>query len=242
MDENGAPGDGSDSSLIQDLHSALNDFEPQTPTVSDPGAGGDSSVSSSGPASGNAPTVPVPGPNVPSANITNSSSAINSGITEAESTPATATGGSNIGQGGGSIPPTSNDACDPGSSQGPIKFGQKSVSRFFTSAEDGSTWTHAGESIASVASGLRDGSISPDELGIEYVVRDGEMIAINNRSLLALRRAGFEPTQIVDVTGDAFAEKRITQRLAEMGGSGSDTIRVRGAGSDASYLDGLSSC
>lgn len=119
-------------------------------------------------------------------------------------------------------------------------FGQKSVGRFFTSAEDGSIFKFAGQNIADVASGLRSGNISPDELPIQYVVRDGQNIAINNRSLLALRRAGLDPAVTIDVTGDPFAEARITKRLAEMGGAPSDTIRVRGAGSNASYLDWLS--
>jgi hypothetical protein len=70
-------------------------------------------------------------------------------------------------------------------------------------------------------------------------VRDGQNIAINNRSLLALRRAGVDPTATIDVTGDPFAEARITNRLNEMGGAPSETIRVRGAGSNASYLDWL---
>lgn len=93
-----------------------------------------------------------------------------------------------------------------------------------------------GQNIADVASGLRSGAISPDELPIQYVARDGQNIAINNRSLLALRRAGLDPTVTVDVSGDAFAEARITNRLAEMGGQPSDTIRVRGAGPNASYF------
>jgi filamentous hemagglutinin len=121
----------------------------------------------------------------------------------------------------------------------PILFGQRSVGRFFTSEEDGSTFKFAGQNIADVASGVRSGAISPDELPIQYVVRDGQNIAINNRSLLALTRAGVDPTVTVDVTGDPFAEARITNRLNEMGGAPSETIRVRGAGSNASYLDWL---
>jgi len=43
------------------------------------------------------------------------------------------------------------------------------VGRTFTSAEEGSTFKHAGESIADVAKGLRGGKIPPDALPIEYV-------------------------------------------------------------------------
>lgn len=96
-----------------------------------------------------------------------------------------------------------------------------------------------GESVADVAAGLRRGSISPSELPIRYIVRDGQRIAINNRFLLALRRGGLDPTATVNVSGNPIFETRLSQRLAEMGGFPSETIRVRGAGSNASFLDWL---
>jgi len=72
-------------------------------------------------------------------------------------------------------------------------------------------------------------------MSIQYVVRDGQKIAINNRSLLALQRAGLDPSVTPDVTADAFNETGITNRLAEMDGQPLDTIRVPGAGPNASY-------
>jgi hypothetical protein len=42
---------------------------------------------------------------------------------------------------------------------------------------------------------------------------------LNNRSLLALRQAGMEPTIVRDVTGHPDFEQRLSQRLLEMGGS-----------------------
>lgn len=98
---------------------------------------------------------------------------------------------------------------------------------------------YAGQSIAKVASGLRSGAISADELPIEYIVRNGQNIAINNRSLLAFRRAGINPTRLINKTGDELLEARLDERLAEMGGIGSDTIRVRGAGFTASLFEPL---
>ena len=136
--ENGATSNSSDTDLIQYLHSLLTDFQPPTPTVSDPAAGSGSTVSSSGPASGNAPTVPVPGPQIPSANTTSSASAINSGITGSEAVPATATGGSNVGQGGnGNMPPTSNGgACeDDGEAAGNAAGGTETFYRGMSNAE-----------------------------------------------------------------------------------------------------------
>lgn len=57
--------------------------------------------------------------------------------------------------------------------------------------------------------------------------------------LLALRRSGFEPRIIRNVTSDAVVQGRVLGRLDEMGGAPSSTIRVRGAGRNASYLDWL---
>ncbi|MGH3080705.1 MAG: RHS repeat-associated core domain-containing protein, partial [Gaiellaceae bacterium] len=120
-----------------------------------------------------------------------------------------------------------------------ILFGQEGVRRTFTTAEEGSDFIFAGRRVADVASGLRRGTISSDDVPVRYIVRDGHRIAINNRSLLAFRRAGVAPTRTVDVTGNSVLETRLTGRLAEMGGSPSSTIRVRGAGRRASYLDVL---
>ena len=107
-----------------------------------------------------------------------------------------------------------------------IRFGQKGVSSSFRHGE------FAGRSIDDVAVGLRNGTISPNQLPIQTVTRDGVQIAVNNRSLLALRKAGLEPTIIKNVTGNPFFEKQITQRLGEMGGAVADdfipVIRVGG--------------
>lgn len=87
-----------------------------------------------------------------------------------------------------------------------------------------------------VANGLRSGRISPDQLPIEFIVRKGQRIAVNNRSLTALRRAGLQPTRTIDVTGDIVKVKRVENRLLEMGGLPSDVIRIRGAGGNASAI------
>jgi hypothetical protein len=130
-----------------------------------------------------------------------------------------------------------SSADDAGNASDDILFGQEGVRRFFTTAEEGSDFVFAGRRVADVASGLRKGSISPDDIPVQYIVRDGRRIAINNRSLLAFRRAGVSPTQTVDVTGNPVMEARLSKRLAEMGGAPSSTIRVRGASKESSYLD-----
>ena len=58
-------------------------------------------------------------------------------------------------------------------------------------------------SIQSVADSLTTGKLSADSLPIEYIVRDGKMITMNNRSLTALSKANMKPTVLIDITGDA---------------------------------------
>jgi hypothetical protein len=102
-----------------------------------------------------------------------------------------------------------------------IAFGQKSVSPTFRHGP------FEGKSIEDVSQALRSGDISPDQLPVKFVTRNGRPIAVNNRSLLTLRRANLEPTVTEDVTGDPFFERLITRRLAQMAGSPSDDIVVR---------------
>ena len=110
-----------------------------------------------------------------------------------------------------------------------LKFGQKSVK---------STFAHGpfkGQSIGDVAKGLRSGRISPDQLPIEYVVRNGERVALNNRSLTAFRRAGMEPTRLIDRTGIAEYENLLTSHLR--GSLPSDVIQIRGGAPGASLIE-----
>jgi RHS repeat-associated protein len=119
---------------------------------------------------------------------------------------------------------------------GEVLFGQASVSRTFTSAERGSVFKYAGKSIDEVASGLRGGSISPNEIPIEFVRINGETIAYNNRSLTALTRAGMKPTNMINVSHDVKKVEAVLARINEMGGKGSETIRIRGAGNNSSAI------
>jgi RHS repeat-associated protein len=110
-----------------------------------------------------------------------------------------------------------------------VQFGQSSVSNVFAHGP------FKGRTIGEVAGGLRSGTISPDDLPLDVVVRGGRSITINNRSLAALRRAGVKPTVVRDRTGDAHFEKLIDSHLR--GGSPSDVIRVRGGPTNASWLE-----
>jgi hypothetical protein len=92
-----------------------------------------------------------------------------------------------------------------------IRFGQKSISRIFRHGK------FAGKSIDEVAAGLRKGTIKPEQLPIKVITRDAKVYTLNNRSLMALRKAGLEPTVIEDVTGNKFFERQLTLRLKEIG-------------------------
>jgi RHS repeat-associated protein len=91
-----------------------------------------------------------------------------------------------------------------------------------------------GRTIGQVAEGLRSGAISPSQLPIDVVNRAGQFISLNNRSVLALRRAGvdLESWVVNDLTGNAAAEAKLTARLLANGLSdlGSDVIRITGSG------------
>lgn len=56
------------------------------------------------------------------------------------------------------------------------------------------------------------------------------MITMNNRSLTALSKANMKPTVLVDITGDAISEEKLTKRLFEMGNQPSETILIRKVG------------
>lgn len=108
---------------------------------------------------------------------------------------------------GAAAAPAADDIASAG-----IRFGQRAISATFRNGE------FAGRTVASVAEGLQSGAVSPNQLPINVVVRDGVSYTMNNRSLMALRLAGVAPTIINNVTGNAVFERALTQRLAQMAG------------------------
>lgn len=73
----------------------------------------------------------------------------------------------------------------------------------------------SGRSVASVASDLAAGRLSPSDLPIEYIVRDGNTLILNTRSAQALQQANIPRSQwrAVNMTGDSAAEARLTGQL-----------------------------
>lgn len=112
---------------------------------------------------------------------------------------------------------------------GKYLLGQASVKSTFAHGP------HAGRTIGEVAQGLRAGTISADTLPIDYVIRNGQAIALNNRSLLALTRAGMQPTVTRNLTGNQAAEALLNSHL--QGGVPSTVIRVRGGPPGTSLIE-----
>ncbi|HLY68210.1 MAG TPA: hypothetical protein VKR53_00695, partial [Puia sp.] len=115
---------------------------------------------------------------------------------------------------------------------GQILFGQKSVSPFFS--ELGSFKSRP---LSEVVQGLRNGTISPESVPIEIIVRNGQRITLNNRSLLTLRRAGMEPKIIFDKTGIEKYEYILNTHLK--GNLPSDVIKIRGGPPGTSLIGPL---
>ena len=69
--------------------------------------------------------------------------------------------------------------------------------------------------LSQVVTGLRNGTIKPNQVPVSIIKRDGQWYTLNNRSLKALKQAGMQPSKVIDATGDPRAEKLLTRRLNE---------------------------
>lgn len=90
------------------------------------------------------------------------------------------------------------------------RFAQRSYSEKF-----GPAGLFAGRTIDDVADALRAGTMSPSEVPINVVVRDGTTLIANTRSAQALTRAGIPRGEwnVVDRTGDALHERLVSGQL-----------------------------
>jgi hypothetical protein len=117
----------------------------------------------------------------------------------------------------------------PGVDMGqPIKFGQRAISPKFSKRG-----LFKGASVEEVAAMLKNGTLSPDDIPVQYIWVNGEKMVVNNRSLTALSLAGKEPTRAIDMTGN-LPEKgpdslsSVVGRLEEMEGNRpASTIGIR---------------
>jgi hypothetical protein len=92
----------------------------------------------------------------------------------------------------------------------------------------------AGRTIDDVAASLRRGVLTPDDVPIDVIVRDGKVLILNTRSSLALQEAGIPRSawHLVDRTGEAAYEGRLARQLStnQLDSTGIDRVRLRGRG------------
>ena len=106
-------------------------------------------------------------------------------------------------------------------------FAQRTFSRFFS--KEGS---FAGRAVEDVAADLRAGRMSVSDVPVQYIVRDGNTLLLNTRSAQALEQAGIPRAQweVIDMTGDAASEARLTAQLQRNGLTSAGTRTVRQSG------------
>jgi hypothetical protein len=71
----------------------------------------------------------------------------------------------------------------------------------FTQTTASATFRHGpfgGRTIGEVAGDLRSGNISPNQLPVDVIQRGENLLGLNTRSMLALRRAGISPVKLDD--------------------------------------------
>lgn len=121
------------------------------------------------------------------------------------------------------------DAAEDGVNIEEANFAQTTASSSFSSGG-----SFAGQTISDVASELSSGALSPDDVPVQVIVRDGDTLILNTRSALALEQAGIPRSEWVldNVTGDPAAEARLSGQLARngLGSGGTPTVRITGGG------------
>lgn len=98
-------------------------------------------------------------------------------------------------------------AAEGGVDIGGANFAQKTYGESFSSGG-----RFAGQSIDDVAGALQSGELSPADVPIEVINRNGNSLILNTRSAQALERAGIPRSEwnVVNVTGNPAAEARLS--------------------------------
>jgi RHS repeat-associated protein len=94
------------------------------------------------------------------------------------------------------------------------RFAQTSFSESFSSGG-----LFSGQTIDDVAGALRSGAMSPKDIPINVVVRDGNTLITNTRSAQALTRAGIprDAWNVINRTGDSLYEQLLSGQLTRNG-------------------------
>jgi hypothetical protein len=77
----------------------------------------------------------------------------------------------------------------------------------------------AGRSISDVAGDLGSGALTPKDVPVGMIVRNGNSLILNTRSAQALMQAGIPRSawSVIDQTGDPFFEELLTGQLTRNG-------------------------
>lgn len=106
-------------------------------------------------------------------------------------------------------------------------FAQKTFGSMFSKGG-----AFAGRSVDEVAAALRSGAMSPGEVPIDYIIRDGNTLILNTRSAQALEAAGIPRSawNAVNRTGQELFESMLTGQLERNGLTSAGTATVRRSG------------
>jgi RHS repeat-associated protein len=106
-------------------------------------------------------------------------------------------------------------------------FAQRNFSTNFSNAG-----LFSGQSVEDVAAAIRSGQLSPQDVPVQYIVRDGNTLILNTRSAQALEQAGIPRSlwSATNETGNPAAEYRLDMQLQRsgLGSQGSPTVTPRG--------------
>ena len=97
----------------------------------------------------------------------------------------------------------------------------------------------AGQSVDDVISAVKSGKLTPDDLPIDIVSRNGVKYILNTRSSATLTEAGIPRTQwkVVNRTGEKAFEDMLTGQLKgnKLENGGTNTIRQSGSDRTITY-------
>jgi len=115
-----------------------------------------------------------------------------------------------------------------------VYFGQASVQPEFSRSG-----FFKGALLEEVVARIKKGELNPKDIRVEFIWVDGKRVAVNNRSLTVLYKAGLWPSNLVDRTGNLPDKgpdtlESVLRRLEGMGGKPSTEVGIRtnGTGRD----------
>ena len=156
------------------------------------------------------------------------------GVAETTTAAVSAGGAANAACGGDACASEIQDAGKALQNAG-LRFTQTTASPNFSAGGK-----FSGETIGSVANGIRTGIYEVEDVAVNYIQRGGLKLIDNTRSALSLLRSGtsIDKWNLIHQTGNEILESKITQRLAKNGFSDLGTlfVRITGLGKNISNL------